>query len=414
MASGNTPIRGAFLSVFDEIKGRNLTHQWPDGVVSAEEFNAIAEYVLPKPDVCGQLVSISAFGSRVVGFPIYLGSYFYRRNALHLNLCFVLDELATAEEEAISAVVTKLARSLVTLEVEASHLSDPARRSEFALLLPRLVRELNTARQCALVVDAANTIHLRMPPPERPRALAVRAHDVPVLVAAPGSEMLATDFALRALLVFIDGRRHAAGVATDAGIDLAWALEVLTDLVSLGCVVLIDWYSVHNVYVPTARLSELASSQAAQLACATHSKRPGRPAPHFQTVFALYCRMSPHTNRWASVADVCAELEHQQPGGLAADIDVARSVQFGLLNRYLQRVHAYPRLKARSGADDEPVALALPERLPPELLDGCHPADELACELDLSGEHELRQLLGGCCSWTYRADSDAWARHSLP
>lgn len=412
MAAVQASIRGAFLSIFDEIKGRILAHQWPDGVVSAEEFNAIAEYVLPKPDVCGQLVSISAFGRRVLGFPVYLGSAFYRRNALHLNLCFVLDESAAAEEEAVSAVVAKLARCLITLEVEGSHLSDPARRAQFALLLPRLVRELNAARQCALVVDAANTLHLRLPPPAAPRGLAVRAHDVPVLVCLPPAECLEADFALRALLPFIDGSSHAAGVAAAAGIDLGWVLDVLADLAALGCARLLDWYCEHNVYAPTGRLSELAASPRAQHACAAHCRRAGRPPPRFRAVFALYCRMSPRPGRgWTSVADVCAELEAELPRpdgarlGLA-DVDVARCVQFGLLNGYLQRVHAYPRLEA---APPGGGARALPAGLAAEALDGSRCADELACALGLPSGHALARLLGAGCAWTHRADPDAWS-----
>jgi len=192
--------------------------------------------------------------------------------------------------------------------------------------------------------------------------------------------------------------------------DLGWCLEVLTDLVHLGCVCLIDWYCAHNAYAHTARLSELARSEEAQLACATHSKQSGRPAPHFRTVFALYCRLSPRTDcGWLSVAAACTELRAEAEGEAdpLLDVHVQRSIQFGVLNRYLRRVHAYPRLEPACAEGDARLC-----GLPARLLDGSHRDDELACALELS-QQALRERLDGLCAWVYRADPECSVQSQL-
>ncbi|KAJ1619168.1 nitrogen permease regulator 2-domain-containing protein [Pavlovales sp. CCMP2436] len=392
-------IRGAFIAIFDQVAGRKIAHQWPDGFIDSEEFDAIAEFVIPKPQLCGQLVCLLAFGSTVLGFPICIEHPKYPRNALLFNLCFVLDGaggtgaeashqpagqsanyqqsaaaanqhgsvlLGTAgglgaaydgacahDEEAHGKLLTKLARSLRTLEVEAAHLSDPIRRAELATLLPRLLYELNANRQCTLVVD------------------------------------ITTFF-------------------------LMWALEVLTDLVALGCVVLTDIITNDAVYVPTARLTDLARSESAQLACATYSKRPGRPTPRFRSVFNFYCRMSPRSDgHWATVGEVCTETPEEE----LQDIEVRRCVQFALLNCYLQRLHAYPRLEIlptgqvssghfANGVQGGGLTITAEIQIA-QLLDGGHSDDEIACALKKKKKN-LRALLDRLrldCAWLYRADS---------
>mmetsp|Transcript_16854 Transcript_16854/g.43051 ORF Transcript_16854/g.43051 Transcript_16854/m.43051 type:complete len:457 (-) Transcript_16854:174-1544(-) len=453
-------IRGAFIAIFDQVAGRKIAHQWPDGFIDSEEFDAIAEFVIPKPQLCGQLVCLLAFGSTVLGFPICIEHPKYPRNALLFNLCFVLDGaggtgaeashqpagqsanyqqsaaaanqhgsvlLGTAgglgaaydgacahDEEAHGKLLTKLARSLRTLEVEAAHLSDPIRRAELATLLPRLVQELNANRQCTLVVDVANTLHLRLQPPELFLASPVRPHDVPVLVAEPGCEALLADLALRCVLPYIDGFLPAVTVAAMAGVEIGWALEVLTDLVALGCVVLTDIITNDAVYVPTARLTDLARSESAQLACATYSKRPGRPTPRFRSVFNFYCRMSPRSDgHWATVGEVCTETPEEE----LQDIEVRRCVQFALLNCYLQRLHAYPRLEIlptgqvssghfANGVQGGGLTITAEIQIA-QLLDGGHSDDEIACALNVS-PFNLRALLDRLrldCAWLYRADS---------
>jgi hypothetical protein len=277
--------------------------------------------------------------------------------------------------------------------MEAGHVSEPARRAELALLLPRLIAELNESGQCTLCVDVANTLHLRLLPPAPAPRPSVRAHDVPVLVAELGRDALCADLTLRCLLPHLDGRQTASAVAAQAGCDLGWALDALTDLVALGVVALTDSCWEQAVYAPTRRLQQLARTEAAQLACAQHCKRPGRPAPRFQTVFALYCRTGPRADgSWPTVADA---------GALAEDeLDVRRCIQFGTLNGYLRRVHAYPRLEPAAARAPPPLA-----GLPAELLDGCHSLDEIACTLGCS-RRELHAALDGSVTWVMRVEAD--------
>lgn len=389
-------IRAALIAVFDEVVGRKVAHQTPEGFIGPEEFDAISEYVIPKPQLCGQLVSLTALGATVMGFPVCIEDAKYPRNALLFNLCLVLGDEAAEEEAAYGALLAKLGRALRTLEIEAAHLSEPARRADLGRLLPRLVGQLNVSRECTLLVDMANIIRLRLPPRGAAPRLRVRPHHVPVLVAAPGSDMLSADLALRRLLPYIDGQAPARAIAVTAGIDAEWALDCLTDLAHVGCVVLADLYDDGNVYSPTSRLHALAASEPARAACVAHAARVEGSAPAFSAVFALYCRLRPSADgHWATVGDACASLSDAE----RCQIDVRKAMQFGVINGYISRVHAHPWLVASAGR--EPA-----HTLPPALaarLNGTVCADELCCEIGCS-PRELRAALDGVCAWVYRAE----------
>eukprot|EP00965_Chrysotila_dentata_P094638 3129593-Pleurochrysis_carterae.AAC.1 len=55
-------LRAVFLCEFDNQVGRTLAHQAPRDYISAEEFDAISDYLIPKPQLCGRLIAISSEG----------------------------------------------------------------------------------------------------------------------------------------------------------------------------------------------------------------------------------------------------------------------------------------------------------------------------------------------------------------
>jgi len=58
-------LRGVFFAEFHAVQGPRIASQAPEGLLSAEVFDSIAEYVIPKPQLCGRLVMV--YGGRRVG-----------------------------------------------------------------------------------------------------------------------------------------------------------------------------------------------------------------------------------------------------------------------------------------------------------------------------------------------------------
>ena len=79
-----------FLCEFDNQRGRTLAFQEPAEVFLAEEFDDISDYLIPKPQLCGTLVTLRAAGRAVLCWPVCLEGAQYARNALIFSVGFVI------------------------------------------------------------------------------------------------------------------------------------------------------------------------------------------------------------------------------------------------------------------------------------------------------------------------------------
>lgn len=111
-----------FYSVFDLNKGPKVVFEVPEGsIISTEmstsiiDFDSISEYIIPKQQLCGHLVSICTESYKIMGFPVYIEDDKYERNAFMFNLSFVFDR--DADTSSYEPVVRKVARVLTSLEV---------------------------------------------------------------------------------------------------------------------------------------------------------------------------------------------------------------------------------------------------------------------------------------------------------
>jgi hypothetical protein len=111
-----------FYSVFDPSKGPMVVFEVPEGsIISTEtstsiiDFDSISEYIIPKQQLCGHLVSICTESYKIMGFPVYIEDDKYKRNAFMFNLSFVFER--DADTSSYEPVVRKVARVLTSLEV---------------------------------------------------------------------------------------------------------------------------------------------------------------------------------------------------------------------------------------------------------------------------------------------------------
>ncbi|KOO29699.1 nitrogen permease regulator 2-like protein [Chrysochromulina tobinii] len=297
-------LSGLFFVVFDTAKGRTLALQEPPrAVLSSDDFDALADYLIPKPVLCGQLIAIREPDRIVLCWPMCIEDAKYDRNALLFSLGLVVQPpaatcIAGAPPAAGAAatyfdvcerygpVLRKSCVVLAALERETQLLSDASRKGELAHLLPAVYHGLREHGRCVVAADAANTIHLQLPS-RRPSELGppVEAQSCPVLLSEPPpAEVRRWDLTMQRLLRWMDGTRRAVDIALAARVDLALVQQALTALQSSGWVRILDRFELSNCYACLPMLHRLASDPVAReaLVATRHESDAARAGPELR------------------------------------------------------------------------------------------------------------------------------------
>jgi len=135
-------IRGLLFGEFDTQAGPKIAFQTPAGCVAPEVWDAVFEYLIAKPSLCGHVLSVVAGvgGVRIVGVPTAISDAKYSRNAYVFNCALVLaanapDSLALRLEPGLRSVAT----ALRDLEAGRGFLTQPAMRETLFSALPALL-----------------------------------------------------------------------------------------------------------------------------------------------------------------------------------------------------------------------------------------------------------------------------------
>lgn len=309
-------IGGVFYAEFDNIVGPKIVYQSPDGFFDPEDFDAVSEYMITKPDLCGKVVSVLHAGFRagprkgrsalyrhataaaalsaearedtagvlssssaggaatpvkVVTFPVGLSHEKYMRNSLLFSVGFVLP--AEADAAPYEPVLRKLGLYLFTMEVESGFLFRPERKAALQHILPAILHGLNARGECFVAVDEVDTIALKLFP-SLPRPAAVKDSDVPVrvrdldvLLGVGSGQDAGLDLCIRAVLPHIDGVNFVRAIAEAADADISLVKRALQHLLYYGCIVMIDIFQYSNIYATQPRVQLLLRSRELSQAC---------------------------------------------------------------------------------------------------------------------------------------------------
>eukprot|EP00908_Phaeocystis_cordata_P014430 Transcript_25529.p1 GENE.Transcript_25529~~Transcript_25529.p1 ORF type:complete len:483 (+),score=80.11 Transcript_25529:52-1449(+) len=210
MSEEESELAAVFFCEFDNSVGRTLAFQEPAGFISADAFDAISEFLIPKPQLCGRLLVLREEGRVVLCWPVCIEDPRYARNALLFSLGFVLEPgTASGAPERYGRVLEKASRHLEVLEKESRLLSGGSR--EVQHMLPQLLHDLRKHGRCSIAADASNTLELSLPQPlpARPAGSAqigAQDHMTPLLVAEPDAALVrGWDLTLQRLLPQLDG-----------------------------------------------------------------------------------------------------------------------------------------------------------------------------------------------------------------
>ncbi|KAJ6000527.1 Nitrogen permease regulator [Penicillium waksmanii] len=283
-------IKAIFYSKFDTQEGPKVVHQVPDGAIVPSSaaptqplflpFSDVSFFVIPRQELCGNLLQVCTNGYRVLGYPICMKSARYDRNEFIFNFCIVL-----AEEDDFStyrSVVQKLADLMHALEEQNGFLSRDFSKSgegKVHSLCEMLMEDLNNYCECMIPIDDLNTLNIKLFP-IYPSPPSVKAWHVPLFTVRYQAFMDENwDLTLQRIVPHINGVHSVRIISILADTDFSLTCRAIRHLLYYGCLFILDIFSFSAIYAPTAQFSStIPSDESMQLECARYVNT--RFAPH--------------------------------------------------------------------------------------------------------------------------------------
>ncbi|KAE8379117.1 nitrogen permease regulator 2-domain-containing protein [Aspergillus bertholletiae] len=275
-------IKAIFYSKFDTQEGPKVVHQVPDGAIVSSAtapsqplfltFSDISFFVIPRQELCGNLMQVCTSGYRILGYPICMKSHRYDRNEFIFNFCIVL-----AEEEDFStykSVVQKLADLMHGLEEQGQFLSrDHSKSGEGKVysLCETLMEDLNNYCECMIPIDELNTLNIKLFP-IYPSPPSVKAWHVPLFTVRYQTFMDENwDLTMQRIVPHINGVNSIRIISILADTDFSLTCRAIRHLLYYNCLFLLDIFSFSAIYAPTAQFSStIASDENMQRECARY------------------------------------------------------------------------------------------------------------------------------------------------
>ena len=150
-----------------------------DGSLSI--FDSTSEYIITGNELSGKLINLSTHQMHIMTRPTIISDERYERNSLLFSVGFVLRR--AADPRPFRPLLSKLALTLRSMEIESKFLSNPASRTQLQPLLERVLVSLNSNHwECNLLLNKSNALNLKLFHPPRPDVVEIHDHEVPVLL----------------------------------------------------------------------------------------------------------------------------------------------------------------------------------------------------------------------------------------
>eukprot|EP00158_Paraphelidium_tribonemae_P004119 Partr_v1_DN26583_c0_g1_i2_m3423 putative nitrogen permease regulator-like 2 (S. cerevisiae) len=369
----------------------------------------ISEYIIPKQDLCGHLVTLRHKSVTILGCPMIIEDSKYPRNAFLFNMAFLFDNNSTSPTSTSSSgihvyenIVYKVALFLRRLEVESEFLSRSDRDSSGRVLsvqplMYQLLSDLNRYGESHLYLDECNALNLHMLESSScidnmDGGYAKSCdHLVPLIVAAVecGGDV---DISIHRILKYVNGIYHVKMIALLSGIDIGLVHSVLNELVHHRVIIFVDIFKFGNVYAGTDRILDFLSFHETEVSESLVDR------------CNEFLQLGPDSNKLSASELVriyssfrgsqsVREIMNGELAGLVTSsnsVDMRRLVVFGVAHRLLARKFKYPMLTC--GPRDQ---LTLGMNIPNDILkclDGRHSIDMICVKYGYA-PLELERLL---------------------
>ena len=332
---GDPPLKGLFYAQFDNEVGPQFVHVIPEGLLNESTIENVANYIFPKPELCGSLLTIRGTSKfKLMSCPLFIESSKYTRH----RFTFAFGMVFFQEDDVgpYGPVLRKISRFFHKLEQESNFLSSGAHGKLGSLLL-RILDDLLVRGECIVrVVDPKTFLALKLfPKPLDPPLFG--DFQVPVLIKPLKKMVLKEwDLTIQRLEQHIDGKKFVKRIAIESGMDISIVRKALRQLLYYRVIIMIDVFQYSNYYCCTKKLIQLAENEALQRECRNEViavSTSMKNAPSFTVIFNLYASLHPA----APYGDFCVDHRTDLLG-----IDDQRLITFGIRYGLIRRIRNIP------------------------------------------------------------------------
>jgi hypothetical protein len=163
----------------DPREEENQSVTLPDGSLSI--FDSTSEYIITGNELTGKIITLSTHELHIMTRPTLISDERYERNSLLFSVGIVLRR--AADPRPFRPLISKLALTLRSMEIESQFLSNPAVRPQLQSLLERILVSMNSSlMECNLLLSGSNSLNLKLFHPPKPETSPVHDHEVPILL----------------------------------------------------------------------------------------------------------------------------------------------------------------------------------------------------------------------------------------
>ncbi|CAR27055.1 hypothetical protein ZYGR_0I03280 [Zygosaccharomyces rouxii] len=320
---GFVPIHTLFYAVFHPTKGTQVRYEYPPGNLEYNNinFDAIKNYIIPKPQLCHKLLTLKYKGYRIVCYPVTVNSPYYARNFFSFNFVFVFPY--DCETSSYEPAIARLGKMFRVLEEQNQILSkaenDPiyfdfkladntteqdgklnaeksfkgltksqgmalakyneimkdleSEKSDFSVqdLVMRIFQDLNNYSECLIPIDEGNAVDIKIFPLKTPPNSCISIEDVPISTVNLKTIIdVNWDPTMLKIVPYIDGLNSISKIAKLSDSDVSLVLECVKHLVYYNCVILADIFQFSNIYAPTSLIRQFLTDPTLASECQSH------------------------------------------------------------------------------------------------------------------------------------------------
>jgi nitrogen permease regulator 2-like protein len=129
----NRELLAVTYSEFDNLAGPQLLYCFPEGVLTKEAFEPVADYVILGKHLCERIITIKLEKFQLISYPIAIENNKYERNTLSFAFGFILSFNAKSAEYGKALGV--LTRFFQTAEVRLTTFSLKIIKIYYAIFL---------------------------------------------------------------------------------------------------------------------------------------------------------------------------------------------------------------------------------------------------------------------------------------
>ncbi|KAL3925184.1 MAG: hypothetical protein SGILL_000576 [Bacillariaceae sp.] len=209
-------------------------------------FEATSEYIITG-ELSGKIITLSTHDMHIMTRPTQIADERYERNALLFSIGFVLRR--AADPRPFRPLISKLAMTLRSMEVESEVLSSPTKAQRIQPLLEKILISMNSPRwECNFLLDQSTALNLKLFHPPKPQASPVHQHQVPILLRRDVQLQIEWDLAINWVILHVDGVTSARQISIKAEVDLEMVLACLRVLKHHGVIHVVDMFMYTNRY----------------------------------------------------------------------------------------------------------------------------------------------------------------------